>query len=175
MESKLNYKDPKTANSICECDYSPSYLKAYRNSPTLWTDYQEYDMENVNTLENPLLCHYLWVRWEIYSIVSMWCGITCLLLFFIFWGFSSYLSRYKLSNNITINIMLISRGIFVLIFFFTLLLYLIFAPQTTILEGANHGAKYFILMGIIFWVGVLGAWIVAKMLYKNMYERKNMP
>jgi len=175
METKLNYKDPKAENSICECDYSPSYIKKYRSAPLLWTDYQDYNMDNVNILENSLLCNYLWVRWEIYSIVSKWCGITCFLLFFIFWGFSSYLARYKLGNNTILNIMLISRGVFIFISFFTLLLYLIFAPQTTILEGANHGAKYFILMGIIFLVGVLGAWIVARMLYKNMYVRKNMP
>lgn len=175
MENKLNYKDPKAENSTCECDYSPSYIKKYRSSKLLWTDYQDYDMDNTNTLENLQLCNYLWVRWEIYSIVSKWCGITCILLFFIFWGFSSYLARYKLGSNTIINIMLISRGIFIFISFFALLLYLIFAPQTTILEGANHGAKYFILMGIIFLVGVIGAWIVARMLYKNMYVRKNMP
>lgn len=175
MEAKLNYKDPKAQNSICECDYSPNYIKTYRNAPSLWTDYQDYDMDNVNTLENSLLCNYLWVRWEIYSIFSKWCGIICILLFLIVWGFSSYLARYKLSGNTAINIMLISRGIFIFIAFFALILYLIFAPQTTILEGANHGVKYFILIGIIFWVGVVGAWVVARMLYKNMYVRKNMP
>ncbi len=175
MESKLNYKDPKTENSICECDYSPSYLKTYRNSPLLWTDYQEYDMDNVNTLENSLLCHYLWVRWEIYSIVSMWCSIICFILLLVTWGFSSYLARYKLSNDTILNIMLISRGIFIFTLFFAFGFYLIFAPQTTILEGANHGAKYFLIIGIIFLTGVIGAWIVASKLYKSRYARKNMP
>ena len=175
MESRLNYKDPKTENSICECDYSPSYLKTYRNSPTLWTDYQEYDMDNVNTIENSLLCHYLWVRWEIYSIFSMWCCIICFALLLVTWGFSSYLARYKLSNDTILNIMLVSRGIFIFTLFFAFGFYLIFAPKTTILEGANHGAKYFLIIGIIFLTGVIGTWIVAGKLYKNRYARKNMP
>ena len=175
MESKLNYKDPKTENSICECGYSPSYLKTYRNSPTLWTDYQEYDMDNVNTLDNSLLCYYLWVRWEIYSIFSKWCCIICFILLLLTWGFSSHLARYKLSNDTTLNIMLVSRGVFIFTLFFAFGFYLIFAPQTTILEGANHGAKYFLIIGIIFLTGVIGAWIVAHKLYKNRYARKNMP
>src|SRR5665648_4760 len=175
METKLNYKEDKTDTSTCECEYSPDYIKTYRDSPLLWTEYQDYDMDHVNILENSVLCGCLWTRWEIYSIVSMWSGIICMLLFSLTWALSSHFARYKLCGQKTLSIMLVSRGIFIFISFFALGFYLTFAPKTTILEGANHGAKYFILMGIIFMTGVIGAWIVARKLYKSMYERKNMP
>ena len=158
MDTKLSYHDPVNDTKLCDCGYDKNIVEHLKDSPILWQTFQDYNMDNVNILKSSLLCNCLWTRWTIYAMYAMWLAIIMIVLFLLTLIFALYLSRYKLSTTMVLNIMLISRVVFAAIFFFAFGIWAIFAPTTTIMEGANHGTKYFVLIALIFCFGIFLGW-----------------
>lgn len=131
--------------------------------------------DDKSILENKKVCRDLIYRWYIYSRILFGVTLFFSLMAILLTIFRNQLNRFKLGNNTTQLIIVISFWLSVIIAFVTLLLGLFFEPTLDSIGAGNQGESNFWILVKTALAGILVGIILKISLIKNRYIRKNQP